>query len=97
MRQDTPLGPVWLVPDSLGEKVAKTTAKLALAWPDLDGFVAMHTGPEKGGAWLVRAPRAALEARGLPIGSAAELAVAEGTVWPPLAPELTPPGGSDAL
>lgn len=85
MREDTPLGPVWLVPDMLGEKGAKTTARLDLMWPDLDGFVAMHTGPSPGGAYLVRAPRVALETAGLPLGSAAELPVAEGTVWPPIA------------
>lgn len=93
MRQDTPFGPVWLVPDSLGEKVAKTTARLDLAWPDLDGFDAAHTGPAKGGAFLVRAPLAALEARGLPTGSAAEHPVEDGTVWPPLVPAETQ--GSD--
>jgi hypothetical protein len=83
-RTDTPRGPVWLVPGGLGEKAAKHTARLDLLWPDLDGFVAMHTGTGLTSAWLVRAPRAALEARGLPIGSAAELPVADGTVWPPL-------------
>lgn len=83
-RTDTPLGPVWLVPDMLGEKVAKQSARLDLAWPDLEGFVAMHTGPARGGAYVVRAPRAALEARGLPTGSAAELPVADGTAWPPI-------------
>jgi hypothetical protein len=81
---ETPFGPVWMVPDNLPEKVAMQAARLALAWPDLDGFVAMHTGPPRGGAWLVRAPMAALEARGLPTGSAAEHPVKEGTVWPPL-------------
>lgn len=84
MRQDTPLGPVWLLPDRLGEKVAKQTARLELCWPDLDGFTAMHTGPSQGGAYLVRAPKAALEAAGLPTASAAEHPVKEGTVWPPL-------------
>lgn len=90
MRTDTPLGPVWLVPDNLGEKVAKTTAQLDLAWPDLDGFVAAHTGPSPGGAYLVRAPMAALKSRDLPTGSAAEHPVAEGTAWPPLIPTETP-------
>lgn len=89
MRQDTELGPVWLLPDKLGEKVSKQAARLELAWPDLDGFIAMHTGPSPGGAYLVRAPMAALEARGLPTGSAAEHPVADGTVWPPL------PGGDE--
>lgn len=44
----------------------------------------MHTGSPKGGAWVVRAPMAALEKAGLPTGSAAEHPVAEGTVWPPI-------------
>lgn len=83
-RQETPFGPVWLEPDFLGEKAAMQAARLDLAWPDLEGFVAMHTGPSRGGAYVVRAPRAALEARGLPTGSAAEVPVAEGTVWPPI-------------
>lgn len=86
MRQDTPFGPVWMVPDMLGEKGAKTHARLDLAWPDLDGFDAAHTGPSKGGAYVVRAPRAALEARGLTTNSAAEMPVADGKVWPPLVP-----------
>lgn len=86
MRQDTPFGPVWMVPDMLGEKGAKIHARLDLAWPDLDGFDAAHTGPPKGGAFVVRAPRAALEACGLPTNSAAELPVAEGKVWPPIVP-----------
>lgn len=80
----TPHGPVWLVPDYLGEKGAKKVAQLALWWPEIDGFVAMHTGPAKGGAFLVRAPMEALEACGLPTGSAAEHPVEEGTVWPPI-------------
>lgn len=84
-RTDTEFGPVWLVPDMLGEKGAKTVARLDLMWPDLDGFDAAHTGPSPGGAYLVRAPRAALEARDLPTGSAAEVPVADGTVWPPVA------------
>ena len=84
MRQDTPLGPVWTVPDRLGEEVAITTARLELMWPDEEGFVAMHTGPTPGGAFVVRAPRAALEARGWNTGSAAELPVKEGTAWPPI-------------
>jgi len=53
-------------------------------WPDLEGFIAMHSGPAHGGAWLVRAPAAALEAMGFPTGSAAEHPVAEGTCWPPI-------------
>lgn len=89
MRENTPFGPVWLVPDTLGEDVAKTTARLDLLWPDLDGFDAAHTGPSPGGAYLVRAPRAALEACGLPTGSASEVPVAEGTVWPPLVDAMT--------
>jgi hypothetical protein len=84
-RQETPFGPVWLVPDTLGAKGAKTVARLDLAWDGVEGFDAAHTGPSPGGAYLVRAPRAALEARGLLTGSAAEVPVAEGTVWPPLA------------
>lgn len=80
----TPLGPVWLLPDGLGEKAAMQAARLELAWPDLEGFTAMHTGPPKGGAFLVRAPKAALERAGLPTASAAEYPVKEGTVWPPL-------------
>lgn len=84
MRQDTPLGPVWLIPDMLPDKVAMHSARLELLWPDLEGFSAMHTGPSSGGAWLVRAPMAALEAAGLPTGSAAEHPVKEGTVWPPI-------------
>lgn len=84
MRRDTPLGPVWIYPDMLSEKVAKQGARLELLWPDLDGFTAMHTGPPKGGAWFVRAPTAALEAAGMPTGSASEHPVAEGTVWPPI-------------
>lgn len=84
MRTDTDLGPVWLVPAGLGEKAAKHTARLDLAWPDLDGFEAMHTGRGPSAAFLVRAPRAALEARGLATGSAAERPVADGTVWPPI-------------
>jgi hypothetical protein len=83
-RTDTPLGPAWLVPDHLGEKAAKHVARLELLWPDIEGFVAMHTGPSNGGAYIVRAPRAALEACGLPVGTAAELPVAEGTAWPPI-------------
>lgn len=87
MRQDTPLGPVWILPDNLGAKASKHYARLELAWPDLDGFIAMHTGPEKGGAWVVRAPKAALEAANELTGSAAELPVKEGTVWPPIQKE----------
>lgn len=87
MRQDTPLGPVWLIPDNLGEKVAKQTVRLELMMSDLDGIVAMHTGPRKGGAFVVRAPRAVLEERGYPTTSAAELPVKEGTCWPPISEE----------
>lgn len=87
MRSDTPLGPVWLAPAGLGEKAAKQAARLDLAWPDLDGFVAMHTGNGPTAAWVVRAPRAALEACGFATGSAAELPVADGTVWPPIQDE----------
>lgn len=84
MRTDTEFGPVWLVPDKLGEKAAKQVARLDLLWPDLEGFSAMHTGPAHGGAFVVRAPRAALAERGLPTGSAAEVPVADGTCWPPI-------------
>lgn len=87
MREDTPLGPVWLVPDRLGEKVAKQVVRLDLMLESLDGIVAMHTGPEKGGAFVVRAPRAALEELGYPTTSAAELPVKEGTAWPPISDE----------
>lgn len=88
MRNDTDYGPVWIFPDMLPKKAARHGARLDLMWPDLEGFTAMHTGPSTGGAWLVRAPKAALEARGLLTGSASEHPVAEGTVWPPL-PEST--------
>lgn len=84
MRHDTPLGPVWVVPDILPEKAAKHVARLELLWPDLDGFIAMHTGPKRGGSWIVRAPQDALEASGFISGSASEHPVAEGTVWPPI-------------
>lgn len=84
MRHDTPLGPVWLVPDTLPEKAAMHAARLDLEWPDLEGFVAMHTGPPKGGTWLVRAPRKALRTRGYLTTAAAELPVKEGTAWPPI-------------
>lgn len=84
MRTDTPFGPVWLFPDNLPEKAAMHGARLELLWPDLEGFSAMHTGPPNGGAWLVRAPTAALEKAGLPTASASEHPVAEGTVWPPI-------------
>lgn len=87
MREDTPLGPVWLVPDYLGEKAAKQAVRLDLMLPSLDGIVAMHTGPPKGGSFVVRAPRAALEERGYPTTSAAELPVKEGTCWPPISDE----------
>lgn len=101
MREDTPFGPVWLFPDGLPERAAMHGARLELLWPDLDGFSAMHTGPPKGGAWVVRAPLAALEKVGLPTDSAAEHPVKEGTVWPPIhipvprrltIPEVTPEG-----
>jgi hypothetical protein len=68
----------------LPEKAAKHSARLELLWPDLEGFTAMHTGPDGGGGWVVRAPLAALEKNGLPTDSAAEHPVAEGTVWPPI-------------
>lgn len=87
MREDTPLGPVWIIPDHLGEKAAKHAVRLELLLPDLDGIVAMHTGPPKGGVWIVRAPCAALEERGFPITTAAELPVKEGTCWPPISEE----------
>jgi hypothetical protein len=83
MRVDTPYGPVWLYPDTLHRKVAMQGARLELAWPDLNGFSAMHTGSGDEGAWVVRAPRAALEQAGYRSDSAAEYPVKEGTVWPP--------------
>lgn len=93
MRHETPLGPVWLLPDMLPEKVAKQYARLDLQWPDLDGFIAMHTGPpEGGGAWVVRAPAKALKANRFATGSASEHPVAEGTVWPPIDTEETQHG-----
>ena len=88
MRVDTPIGPVWMVTDQLSEKVAKTVARMELAWPDLEGFIAMHAGPSPGGQWVVRAPTAALEKAGLPTGSASEHPVREGTVWPPIDQEV---------
>jgi hypothetical protein len=84
MREDTPFGPVWLFPDALPEKAAKHGARIELLWPDLEGFSAMHTGPPTGGAWVVRAPLAALERAGFRTDSAAEYPVKEGTVWPPI-------------
>jgi hypothetical protein len=87
MRKDTPLGPVWLVPDQLGETAAKHVVRLELMLPNLDGIVAAHTGPRIGGAFVVRAPRAALEAAGYPITSAAELPTEEGKAWPPISEE----------
>jgi hypothetical protein len=96
MRVDTPYGPVWLYPDTLHRKVAMQGARLELAWPDLNGFSAMHTGSGDEGAWVVRAPRAALEQAGYRSDSAAEYPVKEGTVWPPthikfiFAPPITP-------
>lgn len=84
MRQDTLLGPVWIYPDILPEKAAKHGARLELLWPDLDGFSAMHMGPTRNGAWLIRAPMESLKAAGFPTGSASEHPVAEGTVWPPI-------------
>lgn len=89
MRADTSFGPVWLFPDSLPERAAMHGARLELMWPDLDGFTAMHTGPTKGGAWVVRAPKAALEKCGLATDSAAEHPVEEGTAWPPI--HIPPP------
>lgn len=86
MRQDTEFGPVWIYPDTLGEKAAKQGARLELLWPDLEGFIAMHMGPSPGGAFLVRAPAEALAARHFKTGSASEHPVAEGTVWPPIQP-----------
>ncbi len=88
IRKDTPYGPVWIVSDMLPEKAAKQTARLELMWPDLEGFIAGHTGPPQGGAWLVRAPLEALKARGFPTGSASEHPVAEGTLWPPIEPVI---------
>jgi hypothetical protein len=87
MRKDTPLGPVWIFPDNLGEEAAKHAVRLELLLPNLDGIVAMHTGPGRGGALLIRAPRAALEEHGYPITAAAELPVKEGTCWPPISEE----------
>jgi hypothetical protein len=84
MREDTVFGPVWLFPDFLPEKAAKHGVRLELMWPTLEGFTAMHTGPPKGGGWVVRAPMAALEKAGLPTDSASEHPVKEGTVWPPI-------------
>ena len=84
MREDTPFGPVWIFPDFLPMRAAMHGARLELAWPDLEGFSAMHTGPPTGGGWVVRAPLAALEKAGLRTDSAAEHPVAEGTVWPPI-------------
>jgi hypothetical protein len=84
MRVDTTVGPIWLYPDNLPEKAAKHGARLELLWPDLEGFVAMHTGTGDEGAWLVRAPEAALEKAGYNTGSASERPVKEGTVWPPI-------------
>lgn len=84
MRVDTPFGRVWVVPDILGERGAKVYAQLDLTWPSIDGFSAMHTGPETNGAFLVRAPMDALEKNGLSLYSAAEWPVKDGTVWPPL-------------
>lgn len=84
MRQDTPFGPVWIYPDNLPERAAMHGARIDLLWPDLDGFVAMHTGPAIGGAWLVRAPKEVLDKRGYRTDSAAEHPVADGTCWPPI-------------
>jgi hypothetical protein len=96
MRVDTPYGPVWLYPDTLPMKAAMQGARLDLLWPDLNGFSAMHTGSGDEGAWVVRAPLAALERTGYRTDSAAEYPVKEGTVWPPthikftFAPPITP-------
>lgn len=87
MRHDTPLGPVWIIPDNLGEQAAKHAVRLELALPNLEGIVAMHTGPRRGGAFLIRAPRAALEEHGYPTTAAAELPVEKGTCWPPISEE----------
>lgn len=87
MRKDTPLGPAWILPDTLSEKVAKQVVRVELMMESLDGIVAMHTGSEGRGAWIVRAPRAALEEHGYPITSAAELPVKDGTCWPPISEE----------
>lgn len=87
MRVDTPLGPVWILPDKLGEKIAKQTVRLELMMPSIDGLVAMHTGPSGEGAWMIRAPRHVLEKHGYPITSAAELPVKPGTTWPPISTE----------
>lgn len=84
MRQDTPFGPIWIYPDMLGEKLVKKGAQIDLMWPNSEGFIAMHTGPAVGGAWVVRAPMEALEAQGYRTDSAAEHPVAEGTIWPPI-------------
>lgn len=88
MRVDTPFGPVWTFPDALGKKAAMHGARLELLWPNLEGFTADHTGPRFGGAWLVKAPKAALEARGFRTYSASENPTAEGKVWPPLNPGI---------
>lgn len=87
MRKDTPLGPVWVEPDQLTEELAKHVVRLELMLDTTEGIVAMHTGPRTGGAWIIRAPRAALEERGYPITAAAELPVEEGTCWPPISEE----------
>lgn len=87
MRVDTPLGPVWLLPDYLGEALAKKTVQIELMLPDTFDIVAMHTGPSKGGGFVVRAPCSALVDLGYSPLSAAELPVKEGTVWPPISEE----------
>lgn len=87
MRHDTPLGPVWIIPDYINEKVAKQAVRVELMLPTLEGIVAMHTGPSLGGAWIVRAPRSALEEHEYPITSAADLPVKDGTCWPPISEE----------
>lgn len=93
MRQDTPFGPVWIFPDMLPKKAAMHGARLDLLWPDLEGFSAMHTTLFGSGAWVVRAPLAALEKNGLSTDSAAEHPVAEGTVWPPI--HISVPGDNE--
>ena len=90
MRVDTPFGPVWMYPDMLPEKAAMHGPRLELLWPDLEGFIAMHPVLGRGGEWVVRAPKAALEKAGFPTDSAAEHPVAEGTVWPPIYIEVPP-------
>jgi hypothetical protein len=95
MRQDTPFGLVWVYPDFLPKRAAMHGARLELAWLNLEGFSAMHTGPDPGGVWVVRAPLAALKAAGLRTDSAAEHPVRKGTVWPPI--HIPIPGSPEEL